>query len=89
MRHVVTAWIEHTLAPALSANWSQMNVTHAMRFVVEVVYGGATDAFTIEFDAASHRVSRALDDDYDALNAIAGSMLYDVKIGRASCRERV
>ncbi len=82
MRVRVARWMGEDLAPALAANWSAMRVRATLRFVVEVVFPSHVDVFTIAFDAHGARVSRELDDDFDAMNTIAGSLLVDVIEGR-------
>jgi hypothetical protein len=82
MRDIVGRWIERTLAPALLACYPATGARRPLRFVVEVVFSSARDAYTLEVSSHGARCARGLDADYDALNVIAGSMLFDVIEGR-------
>lgn len=72
MRGDVEAWVRGPLARGLAA------VGRAGRFVLEVRFVAATDVFTIAVDGGEARVSRGFDDDWDGLNVIAGSLLWEV-----------
>jgi hypothetical protein len=82
MRKTVATWIEETLLPALAKVAPDLGLAHGARFAVEVVFPRATDAYTLHVGPDGARVARTLDDDYDALNTIAGSLLVDVLEGR-------
>ncbi len=82
MRRRVSRWVREDLAAGISRAYPGMGVTGSLRFVAEVVFPRATDAYCITVDASGHTVSTRFDDDYDALNSIAGSMLYEVIEGR-------
>lgn len=78
MRARVHAWIRHTLADALARAWPDMRVSEPLRFVVEVVFPRARDAFTLHVGPRGTEVHERYDDDWDLLNAVAGSMLWEV-----------
>ncbi len=82
MRAAVDAWIRETLATALARAWPRMGVTTTLRFGVEVVFADARDCFTLHVGPQGARVERTLDDDWDLLNVVAGSMLWEVIVGR-------
>ncbi len=72
MRAEVEAWVRGPLARGLAG------VCRAGRFVLEVRFVAATDVFTLAVDGGEARVSRGFDDDWDGLNVIAGSQLWQV-----------
>lgn len=78
MRPRVHAWIHDELAPALARAFPRMRSPGPLRLVVELVFPRAHDAFTLHVGRDGVRVVAAYDDDWDALDAVAGSMLYDV-----------
>jgi hypothetical protein len=78
MRPRVHAWIREDLAPALALAFPRMRTREPLRFVVEVVFPRAHDAFTLHVGPAGTRVVEAYDDDWDALNTVAGSLLWEV-----------
>jgi Beta-lactamase superfamily domain len=78
MRSRVHAWIREDLAHALARAFPSMRVREPLRLVVEVVFPRSRDAFTLHVGPTGTRVVAAYDDDWDALNAIAGSMLWEV-----------
>ncbi|MEM9452844.1 MAG: MBL fold metallo-hydrolase [Myxococcota bacterium] len=78
MRTRVHAWIRQTLADALARAWPGMKISQPLRFVVEVVFPRAHDAFTLHVGPNGTRVSAHYDDDWDLLNVVAGSMLWEV-----------
>lgn len=82
MRGVVTDWIERTLAPAIAERYPRMRADGPLRFAIEAVFPSATDVFTITADRDSARVERRFDEDWDALNGIVGSLLWEVIDGR-------
>jgi hypothetical protein len=75
IRADVEAWIRDTLAPALARTCSDFP---ALRLAVEVRFTAAVDVFTLEVARGATRVTRELDDDWDALNVVAGSLLWEV-----------
>jgi UDP-MurNAc hydroxylase len=78
MRAAVGRWVSSALAPALGRAYPSMAAAGPLSFVLEVVFPRAVDAYTVRVDAGGPRVERRFDDDYDALNAVAGSLLCDV-----------
>lgn len=70
MRADVERWLRTTLAPALARAWPG----RPLRLVVEVRFTAAVDAYTLTGAA----VERRFDDDWDALNVVAGSPLWEV-----------
>lgn len=78
----VHAWIHETLAPALARAWPGMRVREPLRFVVEVVFPRAHDAFTLHVGPHGVRVEPSNDEDWDLLNVVAGSLLWEVIEGR-------
>jgi hypothetical protein len=83
LRAEAERWIGEALSPALARAFPQMRVRGPLRFVVEVVFPHATDAYTIVVgEGTEPALFRARDDDYDALNVVAGSFLVDVVRGK-------
>ena len=82
MRAEVSAWLEHTLAPALVAAWPHMDAVGPLRFAVDVVFPTARDGVTIVVDGERARVEVGIDPDWDACNVVAGSLLWEVIEGR-------
>ena len=82
MRRTASAWVEVDLARALAAAFPSFAVEKPLTLVLEIVYPNATDVFSITVGADGARVTRRLDDDYDVLNSVAGSLLVDVIEGR-------
>ncbi len=78
MRPRVHAWIRDDLAPALARAFPRMRVQGPLRFVVEVVFPRSHDAFTLHVGPEGTRITESYDDDWDALNAVAGSLLWEV-----------
>lgn len=78
MRPRVHAWIRDELATGLARAWPRMRVREPLRFVVEVVFPRAHDAFTLYVGPDGTRVVAGYDDDWDLLNAVAGSLLWEV-----------
>lgn len=76
------AWIRGDLADALAKAWPSFRATEPLRFALEVAFGQAHDVFTIIVDAKGARVVDAFDEDWDVLNAVAGSLLYEVIEGQ-------
>jgi hypothetical protein len=78
MRPRVHAWIQGDLARGLHRAFASMRAREPLRLVVEVVFPRAHDAFTLHVGPNGVRVTEAYDDDWDGLNAIAGSLLWEV-----------
>ncbi|MCA9658071.1 MAG: MBL fold metallo-hydrolase [Myxococcales bacterium] len=82
MRAVVEAWVRGPLADGLARAFPAMACDGPLRFAVEVVFPASVDAYTLTVDARGATARRGLDDDWDALNEIAGSLLWGVLDGR-------
>ena len=82
MRGVVRTWIEHTLAPAIAQRWPRMGADGPLRFVIEAIFPTATDAYTIVADRDGASVGAHFEADWDALNGVVGSLLWEVIDGR-------
>ncbi len=78
----VTRWIEDHVAPALARQFSSFGVEDPLRFVVEVQFAEAMDAFTIVVDADGASIESTSDPNWDAIMAVAGSLLWEVIEGR-------
>jgi hypothetical protein len=78
MRPRVHAWIRDDLAQGLARAFPSMRVREPLRFVVEVVFPRSHDAFTLHVGPDGTRVTEAYDDDWDVLDAVAGSLLWEV-----------
>lgn len=82
MRAQVTAWIEHELADALGRAWSKWGAKGSVSLVLEVVWPSDSEAWTMRVGPNGTTLVRQADDDWDALNQIAGSLLWQVIAGR-------
>lgn len=82
LRDVADAWIRGPLRDALERAYPHMQAPSPLRLVLEVAYPTQRDAYTFTLTPAGAEVERRFDDDYDVLNAIAGSQLVDVIEGR-------
>jgi hypothetical protein len=82
MRAGVEAWIRGDLANGLLSAQPSTGVASELTYVVEAVFPRATDAYAIRVSAKGVHVERRIDDDYDALCTVAGSLLYEVIEGR-------
>jgi UDP-MurNAc hydroxylase len=82
MRGVVRDWIADTLAPAMAERWPRMRADGPLRFAIEAVFPTTTDAYTIVVGRDGARVTEAFDPDWDALNGVVGSLLWEVIDGR-------
>ncbi len=81
-RPAVARWIEEHVAPALAQQFPRFGVEDPLRFVVEVQFAEAMDAFTIIVDADGTRIENTSDPNWDAIMAVAGSLLWEVIEGR-------
>lgn len=81
-RPAVSTWIEDELAPALLGQYPSFGVEDPLRFVVEVQYRDALDAFTITVGQDGVAVRRDSDPEWDAIVAIAGSLFWEVIAGQ-------
>lgn len=84
MRPRVHAWIRNELADGLARAYPSMRVREPLRFVVEVVFPSAVDAFTLHVGPEGTRVAATSDDDWDLINVVAGSLLFEVLESRRS-----
>lgn len=78
MRPRVHAWIRDDLARGLHRAFPRLRVREPLRLVVEVVFPRRHDAFTLHVGPTGVHVTEAYDDEWDALNAVAGSLLWEV-----------
>ncbi|MEM6997064.1 MAG: MBL fold metallo-hydrolase, partial [Myxococcota bacterium] len=78
LRRDVQAWVEGPLANALAS----VGDGAALRFSVSVVFPSATDDYTIAVEAGGSQCARRHDPEWDCLNEVAGSLLWDVLQGR-------
>jgi hypothetical protein len=83
-REVTARWAREELAPALGRNATTFQVNRPLSFVLELVFDGVTDAFTVRVspDGGTTIQNRA-DPRWDALNVLSGSQLCAVIEGRA------
>lgn len=82
MRPRVHAWIRSELADGLGRAWPKMGATRRLRFVVEVIFPRARDVFTLHVGPSGTEVVDDGDDDWDLLNQVAGSLLWEVVEGQ-------
>jgi hypothetical protein len=82
MRGVVHDWIEGTLAPAVAERYPRMRADDSLRLVIEAVFPTVTDAYTVTVDRRGASVARRFDADWDVLNGVVGSLLWEVIDGR-------
>ncbi|MEO0602015.1 MAG: MBL fold metallo-hydrolase [Myxococcota bacterium] len=82
MRRIVETWVVDELDPALQAAWPGFEVDRPLRFGVEVIWPSGPAGFTIVAGDPTVPCRKELDPDWDALNAIAGSLLTEVVEGR-------
>lgn len=83
-RPVVRRWITQELAPALARVYPSLKARHELRFVVEVVFETCTESYTLMVSASGCVVQARDEPDWDALVAVAGSLLWEVIDGRRS-----
>jgi hypothetical protein len=80
------AWIEHELRAALLANCPHFGVETPLRFVVELVFPGQSpgsgDAYTLTVERERAEVRAGIDPDWDLYNQVAGTMFWEVIVGR-------
>jgi hypothetical protein len=76
IRATCAAWVESALAPALAR--SKPDAPSTIRYLLEVVWPGDVDAYTITRTASETTVARTMDPSWDVRCAVAGSMLCDV-----------
>lgn len=82
MRATVMAWLTEALCPALARAWPGIGSPAPLRLAVEIVWPDDVDAITITVDRAGARLRAEVTDDWDAINQIAGSLLWEVVVGR-------
>lgn len=81
-RPEVAAWIERALAPALLGQYPKFGVEDPLTFVIEVQFTDVLDAFTLVVGQDGVEIERISDPDWDAIVAIAGSLLWEVIAGQ-------
>ena len=82
MRAVVREWIAHELCPGLRRAWTSLGSTRPLALAVELVWPEHTETMTIALDHDGVTVRDGDGDDWDALNQVAGSLLWEVVAGR-------
>ncbi|MFV8755980.1 MBL fold metallo-hydrolase [Nannocystaceae bacterium ST9] len=82
MQADVARWLERELGPALIANFADFEVDRALRLVVEVVFVDRSWTRTLVVDGRTCELHEGADPGWDAWNAAAGSMLWEVLVGR-------
>ncbi|MGH1342468.1 MAG: MBL fold metallo-hydrolase [Nannocystales bacterium] len=78
----IARWVLAEVAPALAREFPGFGVEDPLRFVVEVQFADEMDAFTITVDGDGARVETTSDPAWDAIMALAGSLLWEVIQGR-------
>ncbi len=78
----VHAWIREELASGLAAAWPGMGSPRPLRLGLEVIFPEHHDVFTLHVGQDGTRVVHELDDDWDLLNAVTGSLMWEVIEGR-------
>lgn len=81
-RPVVRRWLHEVLAPALAQAWPGFGADRPLRCVLEVVYESARDAYTLTVGPDGTRVTTESDPQWDVLDEVAGSLLFEVIEGR-------
>lgn len=81
-RSVVDAWVTGRLAPAVHTAWRALRCQVDLAFVLEVVFVGGSDAWTLRAGPAGLRIARAFDPEWDVLDRASGTLLCDVIEGR-------
>ncbi len=82
IRPKVHAWIRGALADGLAQAWPDFDCAHPLACALEVVFPDARDVFTLHVGPDGVRVVPTLDEDWDLLNGVSGSLLYEVIEGR-------
>jgi hypothetical protein len=82
MRPRVRAWIEQELAPALASAWPRFGAHTPVRLAIRIVWPSCEEHFTLVVDPSGVAITTALDPDWDVLDAIAGSLFWEVVEGR-------
>jgi hypothetical protein len=82
MRADVVAWIERQLPEALARASKTWSPARPLSFVLEVVWPEHAEAWTICVANGDARAVRGDDDEWDAINQVAGSLLWQVIAGR-------
>lgn len=81
-RAAIEAWVRGALADGLARSYPSMGTSEPLRFTLEAVFDGGSDAYTLEVRSDGATVRTAYDHDYDALVAVSGSLLGEVVLGR-------
>lgn len=82
MRPRVRAWIADELAPALASAWPRFGARTSVRLAIRIVWPSCEEHFTLVVGPHGTTLATALDPDWDALDAIAGSLFWEVVVGR-------
>ena len=81
IRETVEPWLRGDLAAALGEAWPSFGVDRSLRFVVEVVYPSGPEAVTLIAGPRGAICHEGADPEWDALDAVAGSLLAEVVLG--------
>lgn len=84
MRRRIDAWIETDLAAGLARAWPALGTDAPLRCVLEVVYPDRRDAHTLVVDDRGTACTAGFDRDWDALDGVVASLLFEVIEGRRS-----
>ncbi len=82
MQPRVEQWLHTELAPALAAAWPRLHASAPLRLAVDVVWPHGRSERTIVVADHGARVQAGIDPDWDALDQVAGSLLWEVIEGR-------
>lgn len=82
MQAELARWIADELGPALVRHYEEFELERPLRCAIEVVFADARLARTLVVEPGSFTLLDAIAADWDAYDAIAGSMLWEVLQGR-------
>ncbi len=82
MRPRVRAWIEGELARGLASAWPRFGAKGPVRLVVRVVWPSCEEHYTLVVGPDGVTIATHAEPDWDALDAIAGSLFWEVIEGR-------
>ncbi|MBS2014727.1 MAG: MBL fold metallo-hydrolase [Deltaproteobacteria bacterium] len=79
LRAIAATWVERSLVVALAKSSARPSLT--LRYLLEIVWPGGVDAFTIAVTGSSATLAKEMDPSWDVRCVVAGSMLCDVVSG--------
>jgi hypothetical protein len=82
MRSRIEGFVKGELLPAVGRELAAIAKRRSLSLVLEVVSDTTTDAYTIRVGPNGTELERDFDPDYDVLNSIAASQLFEVLEGR-------